>query len=173
MDLREAVEGWAGFYGAAANAGAALLGLVFVGVSIRLARPPLDTKTRMLGTESAVDLLHPVLVSLGMLLPIEPAAQGIGLLVLSVVGIATHITLAYIQIHQPEQERALWLAYRYFIPLVAAIILGLGAVGFIVGWRLGLYAPAVYVFLMLIVGTQNAWDLLLGRGADSHRRGAR
>jgi hypothetical protein len=59
VDLREAIEGWNGFYAAVANAGAALLGLVFVGVSIRLARPPFDTRTRMLGTESVVNCSIP------------------------------------------------------------------------------------------------------------------
>jgi hypothetical protein len=163
VDLREAIEGWNGFYAAVANASAALLGLVFVGVSIRLARPPLDTRTRMLGTESVVNLLHPVLAALGMLLPVEPAAQGFGLLILSTAGIAATTGIAYVQIRQPSHERRLWLAYRYFIPLLAAVILTVGAIGLIVGWRVAIYAPALYVFLMLIIGTQNAWDLLLGR----------
>lgn len=163
MDLREAIEGWNGFYAAVANAGAALLGLVFVGVSIRLARPPLDTRTRMLGTESVVNLLHPVLAALGMLLPVEPAAQGVGLLILSSAGMAATAGIAYVQIRQPSHERRLWLTYRYFIPLLAAVILTVGAIGLIVGWRDAIYAPALYVFLMLIIGTQNAWDLLLGR----------
>lgn len=163
VGLRETIEGWTGFYAAVANAGAALLGLVFVAVSIRLARPPLDTRTRMLGTESVVNLLHPVLAALGMLLPIEPAALGVGLLILSSASVAATAGIAYVQIRQPSHERRLWLTYRYFIPLLAAVILTVGAIGLIVGWRDAIYAPALYVFLMLIIGTQNAWDLLLGR----------
>lgn len=163
VDLREAIEGWHGFYGAVANASAALLGLVFVGVLIRLGRPPFDTRTRLLGTDSVIDLLHPVLASLGMLLPVEPAAQGVGLLFLSMAGLAAIVGIAYVQISESGRERGLWLAYRYFIPLATAVILALGAIGFLADLRSAVYAPAVYVFLMLIVGTQNAWDLLLDR----------
>ena len=37
-----------------------------------------------------------------------------------------------------------------------------GAVALILGSRLGIYAQPTFIFLMFIVGTQNAWDLLIG-----------
>ena len=162
MELREAIEAWRDFYAAAANAGAALLGLVFVGLSIHLVGRPLNTETRMLGAESFVNLLHPLLASLGMLLPLEPAVQGGGLLFLVLNTFYAAIRVASIQIRQPRSEPRLMLAYRYFLPLVAAAVLAVGAIGLIAGWSFAVYAPVVFVFLMFIVGTQNAWNLLLG-----------
>jgi hypothetical protein len=162
MELREAIEGWREFYAAVANVGAALVGLVFVGVSIHLSRRPLDTETRNLGLEAVINLLHPLLASLIMLLPVEPALQGMSLLLLALAELASTGRLAYVQTRQPRRESQLMVAYRYFVPLVATAVLTVGALGLVVGWQFAIYAPAVFVFLMFIAGTQNAWDLLLG-----------
>jgi hypothetical protein len=70
-----------------ANAGAALLGLVFVGVSIHLSARSLETETRLLGAESVTNLLYPLLVGLVMLVPVDPAVQDACLLVLGVIGL--------------------------------------------------------------------------------------
>jgi hypothetical protein len=54
------------------------------------------------------------------------------------------------------------LAYRYFLPLAAEVILALAELALLVDWWLGLYALPVFHTLMVIVGTQDAVDLLFG-----------
>lgn len=44
----ETISEWHGFYGAVAGVGATLVGLVFVAISIHVARSPADTRTRRL-----------------------------------------------------------------------------------------------------------------------------
>jgi hypothetical protein len=58
-------------------------------------------------------------------------------------------------------EASAWLAYRFGIPLAAAGILALGGVGMLLGWSLAVWAPALFVFATVIVGVQDAWDLLI------------
>lgn len=162
MELREAILGWRDFYAALANVGAALVGLVFVGVSIHLARRPLAPDTRVLGVEAVVNLLHPLLAALAMLVPARPAAQGAGLLLLALAGLYTTARLARAAARGPRREPRVVLAYRYLTPLLAEAILLAGAIGLVAGLGVAVYAPATFAFLMLIVGIQNAWDLLLG-----------
>ena len=109
-----------------------------------------------------VDLLHPTLASLIMLVPMRPPGIGFWLLVLSVSSLVTTSSVAYQQSHHPRRETRAMIAYRYFVPLAAAAVLLAGSVGFMAGWSLAIYAPFLFACLMLVVGTQNAWNLLLG-----------
>ena len=103
-----------------------------------------------------------MLIALAMLLPVDPTLQGAGLLVLALVNVPGLLGIAYAEVREPRREAWAWFLYRYAIPLVAQIILAAGAIGLIVGWEAGLSAPALSMFLMFIVGGQNAWDLLMG-----------
>jgi hypothetical protein len=161
MELRETIEGWRDFYAAVANASAALVGLVFVGVSLQLARRPLDAETRLLATESVINLLHPLWASLIMLTPLAPMAQGIGLALLSLASLLATAGIVCLGTHRPRKEARLTLAYRYLVPLAAAVILAGGAIGLVTGRRFAVYAPATFVFVMFLAGTQNVWTLLL------------
>jgi len=158
---------WRDFYIAVAGAGAALVGLVFVGASIQLSNRPLDSRIRILATMAVVNLLHPLIASLIMLVPGSPQVLGAGLLTLALAGLVGAIGIDRAKLRQPRIESRLWLVYRYFIPSAAELILAAGAIALILGSTLGLYAVPAFVFLMFIVGTQNAWDLLLGGGSTS------
>jgi hypothetical protein len=65
MELRQIIEPWRDFYAAAANTSGAPVGLVFAGVSMQLARRPLDGDVRVRATESVVNLLHPLSATFG------------------------------------------------------------------------------------------------------------
>jgi aryl-alcohol dehydrogenase-like predicted oxidoreductase len=54
-------------------------------ITIRLDRRPDDRQARALGIGAIVALLHPLLASLAMLLPVLDPAQGVALLVLAPV----------------------------------------------------------------------------------------
>jgi modulator of FtsH protease len=165
MSLSGALLEWRDFYAVVGNAGAALLGLTFVAISIHVGRHPLDLRTRAPGTIAILALLHPVLASLVMLLPVAALVQGIVLLVMAGPGLVMATRIASFETRHPGRETRFMVAYRYFLPLAAEVILALAALALIVGSRLGLYALPVFMALMFIVGTQTAVDLLLGATA--------
>ncbi len=74
------------------------------------------------------------------------------------------ISIDRAQARLPRHEPRVVIAYRFVVPLVAEVVLAVGAVAMIAGARPGVSAPAAYVVLMFVVGTENAWDLLLGSG---------
>ena len=170
MGVADVLVGWRDFYAVAAGASATLVGLVFVGVSIQVARQPLDARARLLGTMAVVNLLHPFWVSLAMLAPIPPAVMAAALLVLAVVGLPVIVAIDRAQGRLPRHEARVVVAYRFVVPLVAEVILAVGAVAMIAGGQSGVFAPAAFVVLMFVVGTENAWDLLLGTGLGPQDR---
>jgi hypothetical protein len=94
MNVAEALVEWREFYAAVAEAGGALLGLLFVAITIRLDHRPRNLHARALGMGAIVALLHPLLASLAMLLPVAAPAQGIALLVLATWGLIATARIA-------------------------------------------------------------------------------
>ena len=160
MGIADAIEGWRDFYGAVANATAALLGLVFVGMSLHLTlRAAAPVKS--LALASAITLIQPLLVSFVMLIPIgAPAVHAAGCVIVAAV-LAVELGVV-LRIHLRSQaEPSGWLVYRFGIPMAASILLGVGAIGIQLGWPSALWTPALFVFATVIVGVQDAWDLLI------------
>jgi hypothetical protein len=162
MSVAEALVEWRTFYAAVAEAGGTLLGLVFVGITIHLGRHPLDLRTRALGLGAILALLHPLLVALTMLLPVASVVQGMICLVIAASGLVATVRIAAFETRHPGREPRFAVAYRYFLPLAAEVILAFAALGLLIGSRLGLYGLPVFLTLMVIVGTQDAVDLLFG-----------
>ena len=171
MIVSDALVDWRDFYSAVAEAGGALLGLLFVAITIRLDRHPHDLHARALGMGAIVALLHPLLASLAMLLSVAAPAQGIALLVLATSGLIATIRIASFETRHPGRETRLAAVFRYFLPLAAEVLLALAALALLVDSRLGLYALPVFMTLMFIVGSQDAIDLLLGTTLTVHPRG--
>src|SRR5512132_3592973 len=162
MSVAEAVVEWRTFYSAVAEAGGTLLGLVFVGITIHLGHHPLDLRTRALGLGAILALLHPLLVALTMLLPVASVVQGMICLVIAASGLVATVRIASFETRHRGRETRFTVAYRYFLPLAAEVILAFAGLGLLVDSRLGLYGLPVFVTLMVIVGTQDAVDLLFG-----------
>ena len=57
--------------------------------------------------------------------------------------------------------------YRYGMTFAAGVVLTAGGVGFMTGWEHAVYAPGLFIFLLFLVGVENAWALLLGDAAAS------
>jgi hypothetical protein len=162
MSVSDALVEWRTFYSAVAEAGGTLLGLVFVGITIHLGRHPLDLRTRALGIGAILALLHPLLASLVMLLPVARLVQGMVLLVIATSGLVATVRIASFETRHRGRDTRFTGDYRYFLPLAAELILALAALALLVDSRLGLYALPVFLTLMVIVGTQDAVDLLFG-----------
>lgn len=156
-----AIADWSGFYGSVAGVGATLVGLVFVGVSIQLARQPLDSRSRRLAVMSAVNLLHPMLAALVMLMPVPPLALGVTLLGVAALTLGATLVIVTAETRHPEGQTRQMLVFRYVIPVLAAALLAAGALGLAMEQKWALYAIPAFVLLMFAVGTDNAWDLVL------------
>jgi hypothetical protein len=161
MGVVEAIEAWRDFYGAVANATAAPLGLVVVGMSLHLTLRRAPTPVRSLALASAITLIQPLLVSFVMLIPTgAPVVHAAGSIVVAFVLLVELGVVLRIQ-WRSRAEAVGWLVYRFGIPLAASAVLTAGGVGMLLGWPLAVWAPALFVFATVNVGVQDAWDLLI------------
>ena len=159
-----AIAGWREFFVASAGAGAVLLGLVFIGLTIHLEGHEEKPALVPLAVDSATTLFYPVLISLVMLMP--PAQPWLPTLVLVVVAL-----FAALSASAPLLQRSLrdlWIGQarlddwvRYLVPSLASLVLILAALSLVVDPTISAYAIGFVIVIYLVVGTQNAWNLLL------------
>ena len=168
MSLAELIAEWRDFYAAVASAAAALLGLVFVGLSLHLSLRRASAPVRSLALGSAITLLFPMLVGLMMLIPVgAPHVHGFGAILLGLILAVELVWVARLRVADGGDSLP-WLVYRLGIPLAACAVLVAGGIGMLISWELAVAAPAAFVFATFVVGVQDAVDLLLGeRGTHS------
>ena len=97
-----------------------------------------------------------------MLLPLSARVRGAGLAVLALVGLAAAIAIANYERRTPRDETRATLVFRFALPLVACLVLLVASLLMVADIDEASFGPAIFIFLMLIVGTQNAWDMLIG-----------
>src|SRR5215207_1613388 len=102
--ISETTAEWHDFYAAVAGVGATLVGLVYVGISIHMGRQQLETRTRLLGTMSGINLLYPVMAALVILMPLTPRTVALGLLLIALFGIGGSISIAVTEARKPEGQ---------------------------------------------------------------------
>ncbi|HEX5588956.1 MAG TPA: hypothetical protein VFX65_01535 [Candidatus Limnocylindrales bacterium] len=160
--MDEALFAWRDFYGAVANASAALVGLVFVGLSIRLTRSALPASAKALALVSLANLLYPLYVSLAMLLPTgAPGVQATALLLPAAVCLLELAVAFRLERRAHDVISRPSAVYRYVLPLAASLVLVAGALGLLASAEVALFAPVVFIGVMFVVGSHNAWTLLL------------
>jgi hypothetical protein len=165
VTFETALLGWHDFYLASAGAAAALLGLLFVGVSINLGAltAPERVDLRSRASLAFSNLIYVLVLSLSVLIPGQDAKSlaitcaVLGLLALSrVVLRIVHIIRAWSRVANGIRtlRRLTWT-------LLAALILGYAALQL---WQTGanssLYNLITVVFLLLIGAADVSWDLL-------------
>jgi modulator of FtsH protease len=156
------VSGWESFFIAEVGASAALAGLVFVGVSISLAKILAYPSLPGRALESLVVLLLVLVLSSLLLIP-EQSFTAVGLEILFVglagwlIMIALHVTRA--RLVEPEYRRrtitTILLGEIAVIPLVIAGIVTLAR------GESGLYWVVAGVILCFLDAMTNAWVLLI------------
>jgi hypothetical protein len=168
-DLAAALADWHDFFVAAAGASAVLLGLVFIGLTIHLEGRQERPALVPMAVGSATTLFYPVIVSLTMLMPpAEPWLPSVVLLV-----IALFATLSASAPIVQRSLRSLWIVHgtradwiRYSVPALASLVLIGAALWLLFDASGPLYATALVIVMYLVVGTQNAWNLLLAGRFD-------
>lgn len=159
------LAGWHEFYAAVAEATAALLGLLFVGVSIRLSAMSAGERPeqRVRAGLAFGNLIAALVVAFIMLIP-ESDARSIALQI-GLVAVLSIVRLT----RRAADLRAVWSrmarrwasARRLAWAVIAVAMLAYAAIGLWTDGSAGyLYALLASVFIFLIGAADVAWDLL-------------
>jgi hypothetical protein len=166
MGINATLAAWQEFFVVLAGVAAVLLGLVFVGESIQSGNHVRAGRHWDLAYASATSLFYALVIALALLIPEgRPIAQGVLVVVFGLLGLESSrgafVTARSGQWSKPQ------LAFRFVAPLTAMIVLIVAGLVLIAGWAPGVWLTAGAAFAQITVGTQNAWDLLLGGTAPS------
>ena len=157
--IGDLLAGWHDFYLASAGASAVLLGLTFVGMTIHVERRALDAQRRGLAIGSATSLIYTLLASLVMLEPQGvPYVQGAGLVLIGLFGLIS--ASAALRYARTGHVRRSILVFQFVIPYVAIGLLLVAGVAMLFSLEPALWAAGGVVLLLIVAGTQSAWDLL-------------
>jgi hypothetical protein len=169
----EEVAAWEGFAVALAGAAAVLAGLVFVAVSINIDRIlPVRGLPGRAG-ESVILFLTALIACAFVLVPHQPAtALGVELLILGLLVFVLLLLIVTPALRGPSRQPASWHATR--IVGIAAVTIPIALAGAsLLHWLPGeLYWLAAGVLAALVVGTANAWVLLVEVVRDRRYRPA-
>jgi hypothetical protein len=166
------VLGWHDFFLAAAGASAALLGLLFVGVSINLAAISADERVdlRARAAQAFTNLVFVLVISLLLLIPDpDPTLFAVSLALVAAFGLYRVALNAYSVIRERERlQNAVATIRRIGWTVVADIVLAFTA------WRLWATAGAaavivnlaIVVFVLLIGAADISWEMLTEVSAE-------
>lgn len=162
MSTAYAPEEWKDFFVAVAGASAALLGLLFVAVSINLERILSYEGLPERALETLLLLLGVLIVSIVGLMP----GQGHVALGLELLGIAAVVALIVLRLPQTSPERSgveprQWRLSRLVVRLMGTVPLVIGALSVLLEAGGGLYWIAAGIVLAIIGAVANAWVLLV------------
>jgi len=153
---------WSDLFVAAAGASAALLGLLFVAVSINLERilkyPGLPGRA----LEALMQLTCVLLVSLAGLVPGQ-SHVALGLELLLVVAIITAIVLRQpiLVADEAGNEPASWKLTRWTVRLAGLVAIAIAGLGLLFEAGGGLYWLAAGIALATVAAIAGAWVLLV------------
>ena len=165
MDVVDAIQTWEGYFTVLGGAAAVLLGLTFIGASIHLERGVRATWYRDLAISSGTSLFYALIISLVILMPDgRPTAQAVLLLVFAAFG-AQSARAAYLAARERNPSRQA-LVFRFVLPLASMAVLALAAVALVLAWGPAVWVVAGVAFINVLLGTQNAWDLMLRAAAQ-------
>jgi hypothetical protein len=176
-DFQAALETWHDFYLAVGSASAALLGLLFVGVSINLAAitaaERVDLRAR--ANQAFSNLLYLLALSLILLIPgMDPASLAISLAFLASAGLLRLGRRIVGLVRSKDRRRRLATLRRMSWTLIADVVL------LYVAWSIGSdhnaqsLAYATFGVFVLIVGAADiAWDMMVREGDEAGEAAAR
>jgi hypothetical protein len=168
----EALKEWHDFYILLGTAGATLLGLLFVAVSLGAGYV---TEERQLGTRTFMSpvVVHFTTVFFLSAVALFPSLQTqflaalIGATALIGAIISTYITIQVVRTDMTNYIQD-YLAYG-FLPAVGYLVLITAAVSIYLEKDFGLNALAGALLLLVIANVRNAWDLMLTMVRRHHR----
>jgi hypothetical protein len=160
MDVLATMDAWQEFFVALGGAAAVLLGLTFIGASIHLERRARALWYRDLAISSGTSLFYALIIALIMLIPEgRPTAQAVLILLFAGLGFQSS-RIAFLAARERHPSRQA-LYFRFLLPLASMVALAVAAVGLALALGQAVWLAAGAAFVNVILGTQNAWDLLL------------
>jgi modulator of FtsH protease len=153
---------WPDLFVATAGASAALLGLLFVAVSINLERILAYEGLPERALETLLLLLGVLIVAIVGLIPAESnVALGLELLVVAAIIAVIVLRLPAARAEETGQEPATWRLSRIGIRLMGTLPLVIGGLSVLLEAGGGLYWIAAGIVLAIVGAVANAWVLLV------------
>jgi hypothetical protein len=161
-EARGALSGWTDFAVVMGGACAALLGLLFVAVSLRVDAISRSNELRNRTSQTLALLLVGLLASAMLAIPDQPAwVLGAEYLALAVVLTGVSIVLGRRAGHSSEGAVA-QLLHTTNPTLVTCVLLLVAAVVLVLGHDDGVYFVVPALIAVLVGGVVNAWVILIG-----------
>ena len=163
--FHRAVEGWHDYYHVIGDASAALMGLLFVSLSLNVHEitRKANADLRLLAGQTFSSYICLVMFALLFVIP-NQGPLGLGLPMLGIDSILLYITARRFKQARDRQPR-IWgrsnLLLRFVIPSVCFMTVLVIAVTVLLGKTGGLYWFVPVTILLLWDASINAWDLLL------------
>jgi hypothetical protein len=166
VSFNEAILGWHDFYLATAGAAAALLGLLFVGISINLGalNAPERVDVRERASQAFTNLTFVLILSLSVLIPQnDPQSLAIACAILTAIGVYRGLRrIRAVAVHWTVVAHPVLALRRQAWSLLAVVLLGFAAYDL---WTHGtsgaLYDLIAVNFLLLLGAADVSWDLLV------------
>ena len=157
-------ENWENFYLIVGSGAGALIGLMFVVVTLASGMRPSDTSRAapIYFTPIVFHFAAVVVVSALAVVPnMQPSATGVALALCAAIGFAYSVATA-IRIFRIEFDRPPDLSDKIFYAFFPAIIYLALACGAVSAWSApenAAYVVGAAMLVLLLVGIRNAWDL--------------
>jgi hypothetical protein len=161
----QAVTGWHDFYHVIGDAAAALMGLLFVSLSLNadLITSRKNADLRGLAAQTFTNFILVLMFAAVVLIP-NQGPHGLGFPLLGIDTIGLYLTVRRLLETRRNRPRA-WggggLALRFAIPAACFVTVMIVAVSVLLGKTSGLYWLVPVMILLIWDASLNAWDLLL------------
>jgi len=160
----EAIHGWETFYLLTGTAGATLIGLLFIAISINveLFREKFPGELQYFAALTFNSFFYVLILSILFLIPkISSTGLGISVMILGILG-GTNTTLQQRKaknIH--NQNMGINITPRFILPIMNMWLLVLLSIGVLFQLENSLYGFVLVIILLLGSASQNAWVLLV------------
>jgi len=161
----QAVANWHDFYHVVSDAAAALMGLLFVSLSLNadVITRKVNADLRALAAQTFTSFICLVMFAVLFLIP-DQGPLGLGIPMLGIDMIVLYVTVGHFR--QAFQNRArAWgnnrLILRFAIPVACLVTIFVVAITVLLGQTNGLYWFVPVTILLIWDASLNAWDLLL------------
>jgi hypothetical protein len=164
----QAVDGWHDFYHVIGDASAALMGLLFVSLSlnVQVITRRYNADLRLLAVQAFASYISTLMFAILFLLP-NQGPMGLGLPMLGIDLIVLYVTVSRILETRRNRTRV-WgirmLTLRFATPIICFVSVMVIAASVLMGKIGGLVWFVPVVIVLFWIASLNAWDLLLQLG---------